>query len=50
MKDQGALEIRPYVPLGAADRDVIAAEGERLLGFVRPAETARDVRFLRDGE
>ncbi len=47
------LEIRPFVPLSAADRAAIAAEGERLLDFikpVRPAEGARDVRFVRDGE
>ena len=39
--------------LTAADRDAIAAEGERLLDFVRPvraAEDARDVRFVWDGE
>jgi hypothetical protein len=49
-KEPAVLEIRPFVPLGAADRDAITAEGERLLGFVRPAEIARDVRFVRDGE
>jgi hypothetical protein len=49
-KDPGVLEIRPFVPLSAADRDAVAAEGQRLLGFVRPAEIARDVRFVRDGE
>jgi Winged helix DNA-binding domain len=49
-KDPGVLEIRPFVPLSAADRDAVAAEGQRLLGLVRPADTARDVRFVRDGE
>jgi hypothetical protein len=44
------LEIRPFVPLSAAGTDAIAAEGRRLLGFIRPAEPARDVRFVRDGE
>jgi len=50
VKDPAVLEIRPFVLLGAADQDAIAAEGERLLEFARPAETARDVRFVRDGE
>jgi len=50
IKDQGVLEVRPFVPLSAADRDAVAAEGQRLLGFVSPADTARDVRFVRDGE
>jgi winged helix DNA-binding protein len=49
-KDPGVLEIRPFVPLSAADRNAIAAEGQRLLDFVRPADTVRDVRFVRDGE
>ena len=49
IKEPGVLEVRPYIPLSVADRDAIAAEGERLLGFVRPADT-RDVRFVRDGE
>jgi DNA glycosylase AlkZ-like len=42
---QDVLEIRPFVRLDAADRDAIAAEGERLLGFAVPAKAVRDVRF-----
>jgi hypothetical protein len=41
----GVLEIEPFVPLGASDRDAVAAEGERLLGFATPAIAVRDVRF-----
>jgi hypothetical protein len=41
----GVLEIEPFVPLGASDRDAAAAEGERLLGFATPAIAVRDVRF-----
>jgi hypothetical protein len=43
---QGVLEIEPFIPLNRADRDAIAAEGERLLGFAAPAITVRDVRFV----
>jgi len=39
------LEIRPFSPLSAADRDAVAAEGERLLGFAASATARRDVRF-----
>ena len=39
------LEIRPFSPLSAADRDAVAAEGERLLGFAASATGRRDVRF-----
>ena len=42
---QGVLEIRPFIPLSRADRDAIATEGERLLGFAAPADAVRDVRF-----
>jgi len=42
----GVLEIEPFTPLGPADRDAIAAEGERLLGFAAPAIAVRDVRFV----
>ena len=43
---QGVLEIEPFITLGPADRDAIAAEGERLLGFAAPAIAVRDVRFV----
>ncbi len=42
---RGSLEIEPFVPLSASDRDAVAAEGERLLGFATPAIAVRDVRF-----
>ena len=42
---QGILQIRPFSPLSAADRDAIVAEGERLLGFAASATAVRDVRF-----
>jgi len=41
----GILQIRPFTPLSAADRDAIVAEGERLLGFAAAATAVRDVRF-----
>ena len=43
------LQIEPFVPLSAADRDAIAAEGERLLDFAAPPGpgSGRDVRFAR---
>jgi Winged helix DNA-binding domain len=43
---QSVLEIEPFISLGPADRDAIAAEGERLLGFAAPAIAVRDVRFV----
>lgn len=42
---QDGLQIRPFSPLSAADRDAVAAEGERLLGFAASATARRDVRF-----
>jgi hypothetical protein len=48
-KDGGVLEIRPFVPLSAADRAAVAAEGERLLDFAGTAGTVRDVRFVPAG-
>ena len=43
---QGVLEIEPFISLGPADRDAVASEGERLLGFAAPAIAVRDVRFV----
>jgi winged helix DNA-binding protein len=43
---QNVMEIRPFIRLNPADRDAIAAEGERLLGFADPAIAVRDVRFV----
>jgi DNA glycosylase AlkZ-like len=43
---QGVLEIQPFISLNPADRDAVAAEGERLLGFAAPAIAVRDVRFV----
>ena len=42
---KGALEIEPFIQLSVSDRDAVAAEGERLLGFATPAIAVRDVRF-----
>jgi hypothetical protein len=44
------LDIRPFVALSAVGQAAIAAEGERLLDFAGPAGTARDGRFVQDGE
>jgi Winged helix DNA-binding domain len=43
---ENVVEIRPFIRLNPADRDAIAAEGERLLGFADPAIAVRDVRFV----
>ena len=43
---RGGLEIRPFIRLSPVDRDAIAAEGERLLGFADLAIAVRDVRFV----
>jgi Winged helix DNA-binding domain len=48
-KDRGVLEVRPFVPLSAADRAAVAAEGERLLDFAGSAPITRDVRFVQPG-
>ena len=44
-KHQTVLEIRPFIRLGAAETDAIAAEGTRLLDFAGPVGMAGDVRF-----
>ena len=41
------LDIALLEKLGAADTDAIGAEGERLLAFLEPTRTSRDVRFRR---
>jgi hypothetical protein len=43
---QDSLEIWPFIQLNPADRDAIATEGERLLGFADLAIAVRDVRFV----
>jgi hypothetical protein len=43
--EQSVLEVQPFIRLSPADRDAVAAEGERLLGFAAPAIAVRDVRF-----
>jgi len=43
--NDGTLEIEPFAPLAKADRDEVAAEGERLLEFMAPDAAKRDVRF-----
>jgi hypothetical protein len=42
--DDGGLAIRPFSRIARADREALAAEGERLLGFAAPGG-GRDVRF-----
>ncbi|MGI5155189.1 winged helix DNA-binding domain-containing protein [Microbispora sp. CA-102843] len=44
--ETAVLEIEPFEPLGAATRDALAAEGERLLEFAAGDASARDIRFL----
>ncbi|WP_256862839.1 winged helix DNA-binding domain-containing protein [Microbispora sp. GKU 823] len=44
--ETAVLEIEPFAPLGAATRDALAAEGERLLEFAAGDASARDIRFL----
>jgi Winged helix DNA-binding domain len=39
------LTIEPFGPLGRRDRDAVAGEGERLLGFAAPDVPGPDIRF-----
>ncbi|MER7788311.1 winged helix DNA-binding domain-containing protein [Streptomyces sp. NPDC097640] len=39
------VRVTPFVPLGAADRETLEAEGARLLTVTDPAAGERDVRF-----
>jgi len=41
----GALDIRPFRPLGKHEREAVGAEGERLVEFVLPDATARRVEI-----
>jgi hypothetical protein len=43
------LTVTSFTPLAAPDRDALAEEGERLLAFVAPDSTAREVRFTTPG-
>ena len=40
-----SLVVEPFRPLRAADRDSLAEEGERLLGFAAPECERREIRF-----
>ncbi|WP_311922998.1 winged helix DNA-binding domain-containing protein [Microbispora sp. H10836] len=44
--ETAVLEIEPFGPLGAATRDALATEGERLLEFAAGDAPARDITFL----
>ncbi|WP_311931731.1 winged helix DNA-binding domain-containing protein [Microbispora sp. H11081] len=44
--ETAVLEIEPFGPLGAAARDALTAEGERLLEFMAGDAPARDIVFL----
>jgi len=45
--EDGVLVVRPFARLARADREALAAEGERLLAFAAPGGPRRDVRFSR---
>jgi hypothetical protein len=42
---EAMLQVRTVEPLGSAEHDEVADEGERLLGFLWPDVTAREVRI-----
>ena len=44
-KRNATLAIRPFGELSAAEREEVAAEAERMVGFSEPEAAARDVRF-----
>jgi hypothetical protein len=48
-RDRGDLSIQPFQALRRADRDALAAEGERLLDFVIGEEATRDIAFTTPG-
>jgi hypothetical protein len=43
-KERATLEVQPLEPLAAKERDEIEAEGARLLAFIEPDATAREVQ------
>ena len=46
-RERAALVVMPAMPLVASDSRAVAEEGERLLDFLAPGATSRDVRFAR---
>ena len=44
-KRSATLAIRPFGELAPAQREEVAAEAERMVGFSEPEAAARDVRF-----
>ena len=44
-KKAATLVVEPFAPLSTGDRDVLAGEGERLLGFATDGRPGLDVRF-----
>ena len=45
-KENAALEIEPFGPVPAAERDALTEEGGRLLGFAAAGASGHDVRLL----